>query len=41
MKYKKLPISIPDQVEKLKERGLKFENELKAQHNFQILAIIV
>ncbi len=32
MKYKKLPISIPDQVEKLKERGLKFENELKAQH---------
>lgn len=27
MKYNKLPITIPDQVEKLKRRGLKFENE--------------
>jgi hypothetical protein len=27
MKYNKLPITIPEQVEKLKVRGLKFDNE--------------
>lgn len=32
MKYNKLPITIPEQVEKLKERGLKFDNEAKAQN---------
>jgi len=32
MKYNKLPISITEQVEKLKERGLKFHNETKAQN---------
>jgi abortive infection bacteriophage resistance protein len=30
MKYNKLPITIREQVEKLKFRGLKFDNELKA-----------
>jgi len=32
MKYNKLPITIPEQVEKLKVRGLKFDNETKAQN---------
>lgn len=32
MKYNKLPITILDQVEKLKGRGLKFDNETKAQN---------
>ena len=32
MKYSKLPIAIPEQVEKLKGRGLKFNNETKAQN---------
>lgn len=31
MRYKKLPITIPNQVEKLKGRGLKFKDEEKAQ----------
>jgi abortive infection bacteriophage resistance protein len=33
MKYKKLPITISEQVAKLKERGLKFKDEAKAQNN--------
>ena len=32
MKYNKLPITIPEQIEKLKVRGLKFDNETKAQN---------
>jgi abortive infection bacteriophage resistance protein len=32
MKYTKLPVSIPDQIKKLKSRGLHFENEAKASH---------
>lgn len=32
MKYNKLPITIADQIEKLKLRGLKFDNEIQAQH---------
>jgi abortive infection bacteriophage resistance protein len=32
MEYNKLPISIPEQVEKLKQRGLLFDNESKAEH---------
>jgi abortive infection bacteriophage resistance protein len=32
MKYNKLPITIPEQVEKLKVRRLKFDNETKAQN---------
>jgi len=32
MKYTKLPISISDQIEKLKKRGLQFGNEVKAAH---------
>lgn len=32
MKYSKLPISVPEQIKKLKERGLKFDNEIKAQN---------
>ena len=32
MKYKKLPISIKDQILKLKERGLEFGDEEKAAH---------
>lgn len=31
MEYNKLPILITEQVEKLKNRGLKFENEIKSQ----------
>lgn len=31
MKYNKLPITIPNQIEKLKLRGLKFENETMAR----------
>jgi len=31
MKYEKLPITVSEQVNKLKGRGLSFENELKAQ----------
>ncbi len=31
MKYNKLPITISEQVSKLKERGLKFENEYRAK----------
>lgn len=31
MKYEKLPITVSEQVIKLKERGLTFENEIKAQ----------
>jgi abortive infection bacteriophage resistance protein len=33
MKYNKLPISIAEQVEKLKKRGLKVKNESKAQNH--------
>lgn len=33
MKYNKLPISISDQIEKLKNRGLRFQNE-KLAHNY-------
>lgn len=32
MKYQKLPITIANQVRKLKGRGLNFENETKAEH---------
>ena len=32
MKYTKLPISIPDQISKLKQRGLSFADEPKAAH---------
>ncbi len=32
MKYNKLPITIADQIEKLKLRGLKFDDEIQAQH---------
>lgn len=32
MKYNKLPITIAEQVEKFKSRGLKFDNETKAQN---------
>lgn len=32
MKYNKLPITVADQIEKLKLRGLKFDNEIQAQH---------
>lgn len=32
MKYTKIPITISDQVQKLKDRGLRFDNELRAQH---------
>ncbi len=32
MKYTKLPISIPDQIATLKERGLSFADEYKAAH---------
>ena len=32
MKYKKLPITITEQIVKLKDRGLKFDNEIKAQN---------
>lgn len=32
MKYNKLPITIPEQVEKLKGRGLRFDNDIKAQY---------
>ena len=32
MKYNKLPISIPDQISKLKQRGLSFADEKKAAH---------
>ena len=31
MKYTKLPITVSEQVEKLKRRGLKFGNETKAE----------
>lgn len=32
MKYKKLPLTVFEQLEKLKGRGLKFDNEAKAQN---------
>ena len=32
MKYDKLPLAIPGQIVKLKERGLRFENDIKAQN---------
>lgn len=32
MRYNKLPLTIPDQVLKLKSRGLRFENESKAEN---------
>lgn len=32
MKYNKLPITVADQVEKLKARGLRFDNEVKAKN---------
>ena len=32
MKYNKLPITVSEQVERLKRRGLKFDNETKAQN---------
>jgi len=33
MKYNKLPITIPEQIEKLKGRGLRFDNETSAQNH--------
>lgn len=32
MKYNKLPITISEQVERLKDRGLKFDNDINAQN---------
>jgi len=32
MEYKKVPLSISEQITRLKERGLKFKNEAKAAH---------
>ncbi|WP_051291153.1 hypothetical protein [Pedobacter glucosidilyticus] len=32
MKYDKLPITVSEQIEKLKGRNLKFDNETKAQN---------
>lgn len=32
MKYTKSPLSISDQIERLKQRGLRFENEARAAH---------
>jgi len=32
MKYKKPPLSISDQIAKLKQRGLQFNDEKKAEH---------
>jgi len=32
MKYNKIPISIENQIQKLKDRGLKFDNEKKSAH---------
>lgn len=32
MKYTKLPISIQNQVAKLRQRGLEFANEQKTEH---------
>lgn len=40
MKYNKLPIKIPEQVEKLMGRGLKFDSETKALFYYQSVYLV-
>lgn len=40
MKYNKLPIKIPEQIEKLKRRGVKFDSETKALFYYQSVCLV-
>lgn len=40
MKYNKLPIKKPEQVEKLKGCGLKFDSETKALFYYQSVCLV-